>query len=267
MITLLGIGHVFQLRDTVQGVINGKLPGLVCVELDEVRYKVIRSKQRGGTPPSFSYYMLARFEEKLADMYGSSVGDEMMAAVDAAQDLKIPVAFIDMDGQMMFRRMMKEMSVKERVWFFLASLGSIFVSKKRVEKELKEFEENTEAYMAELEKKFPSIKRVLIDERDEHMASKLAAFNTKVPDIVAVVGDGHVLGISDRLAYLDLEYEVIRLSELRPLDARNKDPQEAGRDVEKGPVEASIGAEDPEDTSWSHSFEIASVPRDPPNRV
>ena len=73
MITLLGIGHVFQLRDTVQGVINGKLPGLVCVELDEVRYKVIRSKQTGGVPPSFAYYMLARFEEKMADMYGLSL--------------------------------------------------------------------------------------------------------------------------------------------------------------------------------------------------
>jgi len=264
MITLLGIGHVFQLRDTVQGVINDKLPGLVCVELDEVRYKVIRSKQKGGVPPSFAYYMLARFEEKMADMYGSSVGDEMIAAVDAAQDLQIPVAFIDMDGQKMFRKMMKEMTIKERVWLFLASLGSLFVSKKRVEKELKEFEDNTEAYMDELEKKFPSIKRVLIDERDEHMASKLAAFNTKVTDIVAVVGDGHVPGISDRLAYLDLEHEVIRLSELRPFDATNQDPQEAGQNAEKGPVEASIGAEDPEDTSWSHSFEIASVPRDPP---
>jgi pheromone shutdown protein TraB len=264
MITLLGIGHVFQLRDTVQGVITGKLPGLVCIELDEVRYKVLRSKQRGGTPPSFAYYMLARFEEKLADMYGSSVGDEMLAAVDAARDLKIPVAFIDMDGQMMFRRMMKEMTIKERVWFFLASLGSVFVSKKRVEKELKEFEENTEAYMAELEKRFPAIKRVLIDERDEHMAGKLAAFNTKIPDIVAVVGDGHVLGISSRLAYLDLEHEVIRLSELRPMEARNKVLQETGQDDEDGPEDASIGAEDPEDTSWSHSFEIASVPRDPP---
>jgi len=264
MITLLGIGHVFQLRDSVQGVIHGKLPGLVCVELDEIRYKVIRSKQKGGKPPNFSYYMLAKFEEKLADMYGSSVGDEMLAAVDAAQDLKIPVAFIDMDGQMMFRRMMKEMTIKERVWFFLASLGSIFVSKKRVEKELKEFEENTEAYMAELEKKFPAIKRVLIDERDEHMASKLAAFNTKVTDIVAVVGDGHVIGISDRLSHLDLEHEVIRLSEIRPSDERTKDPQKADQGGEKRPSDTKNEAEDPEGTSWSHSFEIASVPKDPP---
>lgn len=215
MITLLGIGHVFQLRDSVQGFIRQRRPGLVCVELDEVRFNALRSRQRGGSPPSFTYAMLARFEEKLAELYGTTVGDEMLAAVDAAQELGIPVALIDMDGQLMFRRMMGEMTVKERVWFFLASLGSIFVTKKRVERELREFEENTEAYMAELGERFPSVKRVLIDERDEHMARRLANYGEHIEDIVAVVGDGHVMGISSRLGALDREHEVLRLSQVR----------------------------------------------------
>lgn len=267
MITLLGIGHVFQLRDSVQGFIRDRSPGLVCVELDEIRYQAIKSKEKGGTPPSFTYAMLAKFETKLAEMYGTTVGDEMMAAVDVAQEMRIPVALIDMDGQMMFRKMMAEMTVKERVWFFLASLGSIFVSKKRVEKELKEFEENTEAYMDELEKKFPALKKVLIDERDEHMAKRLAAFNEKVPDIVAVIGDGHVLGISARLASLDLDHEVVRLSELRPFEERGTGPGTPSGAVPGGPrgtTGPSNGPGSAEDTSWSHSFEIASVPKDPP---
>ena len=270
MITLLGIGHVFQLRDSVQVFIRDRSPGLVCVELDEIRYQAIRSREKGGKPPSFTYAMLAKFETKMAEMYGTTVGDEMMAAVDVAQEMRIPVALIDMDGQMMFRKMMAEMTVRERVWFFLASLGSIFVTKKRVEKELKQFEENTEAYMEELEKKFPALKKVLIDERDEHMSNRLAAFNEKVPDIIAVIGDGHVLGISARLTSLDLDHEIVRLSELRPFDERDTEPDAPSDTPPGGPVgttEPSNGPGAVENTSWSHSFEVASVPKEPPEGV
>ncbi len=97
MITLVGVGHVFQLRKSVQAVIASRRPDLVAVELDQTRFDALVSKQK-GRPPSMMFRMLSDFQERLAEMYGSSVGDEMLAAVEAANEIGADVALIDMDS-------------------------------------------------------------------------------------------------------------------------------------------------------------------------
>ena len=53
----------------------------------------------------------------------------------------------------------------------------------------------------EIAKELPTIKRVLIDERDEYLASKI--YEAKGENIVAVVGAGHVPGLIAHLEKLD----------------------------------------------------------------
>ena len=105
------------------------------------------------------------------------------------------------------------MSLKEKVKLMMASFLGIFTSKKGVEKEVSRFEENPQDYIEAFSKEFPSAKRVLIDKRDEHMSRKLRELSVKFERIVAVVGDGHIEGMSRRLA--DLRPEIMRLSDLR----------------------------------------------------
>jgi pheromone shutdown protein TraB len=214
MITLVGVGHVFQLRSSVQAVIGRVRPDLVCVELDRMRYDALVTHEH-GRGPSVVYTMLSSFQERLAESYGSSVGDEMLAAVEAAKEVGANVALIDMEAPAVFRRVWSELTLKERVWLFMSALGGIFITKGRVEKELERFTEQQDVYMDELGKRFPTLKRILIDERDSHMAGQLRALQAVHPNIVAVLGDGHIPGISKLLQGFGLEHEVLRLSELR----------------------------------------------------
>jgi pheromone shutdown protein TraB len=214
MITLVGVGHVFQLRQNVQAIIGRLGPDIVCIELDKLRYEALLEKRKGRAP-SMMYKMLSDFQERLAESYGSSVGDEMLAAVEAAQELGVNVALIDMDANTVFSKVWSELTLKERVWMFLTALGGIFITKKRVEKELKRFEEHQEEYMEELGKRFPTLKRILIDERDDFMTERIVHLHQRFPNVVAILGDGHIKGIAGRLATKDIEHEVLRLSDLR----------------------------------------------------
>ena len=90
-----------------------------------------------------------------------------------------------------------------------------FVSKKRVEKELEGFEKNFDNYIEQIGDKFPTIKRVLIDDRNNYMVNQLVKADEEYDKVIAVIGDGHVPGISKLLDSKKLDYEVVRLSQLR----------------------------------------------------
>jgi pheromone shutdown protein TraB len=67
-----------------------------------------------------------------------------------------------------------------------------------------------------LAKEYPTVKRVLIDERNAHMAQRLGELHAQGRErIVAVVGDGHVDGMRDLLAARGLAVECVRLRDLR----------------------------------------------------
>jgi len=215
MITLVGVGHVFQLRHRIEGLVESRRPDLVCIELDEDRYRFIRQREKEGRYPSMTVALLARFQTRTAEMFGTTVGDEMIAAVDAAQGLSVPHEFIDMDGYTVMQRLRREMTWRERFWAFVAAIGAQFISKKRIEEELRQYEEDPEAYEEEMERRFPTFKRVLIDERNAYMAMRIAQSNSTHPYVMAVVGDGHVKGITHHLESWGLPHEVIRLSEMR----------------------------------------------------
>jgi len=214
MITLIGVGHVFDIGARLKAAIAARSPSLVCLELDRARFQSLLDRPRNnleGAP--MMYQMLAGFQQRIADQYGTEVGNEMLAAAEAARDLRASIAFIDLESSHIFEEFWSEMSLKEKVKLMAASFLGIFTSKKGVEKEVARFEENPKDYIDAFSREFPSAKRVLIDKRDEHMSRRLRDLSPRFDRIVAVVGDGHIEGMSLRLA--DLEPEIMRLSDLR----------------------------------------------------
>jgi pheromone shutdown protein TraB len=157
--------------------------------------------------------MLAGMQENIAKKYGTQVGSEMLTAIETAKTLNAKLAFIDMEASNIVSSFWQSMSKREKIKFMFALFSSIFIRKKRIEKELKRFEENDEIYLESFEKEFPAAKRVLIDDRNIHMANSIKKINQEYEDIVAVIGDGHVEGIKGLLGPLNVE--VIRLSQLR----------------------------------------------------
>jgi pheromone shutdown protein TraB len=159
--------------------------------------------------------MLAQFQESMAEQYGVNAGDEMLSAVHYAQSHQLPVAFIDTNAQQLFTRMWNTMPFSEKFRLLISGVAGFFVSKKRVEQELKNYQQNFDSYIQEIGKKFPTIKRVLIDDRNQHMAGKLVELHEKYQKIIVCVGDGHVPGISQLLKEKQIPFETIRLQELQ----------------------------------------------------
>jgi len=222
MITLIGTGHVFDLSQALLDIFEEKQPDVLCVELDKQRYGALMLKQ--SDPEKYAeqsknlpiiYKMLAKFQDNMAKDYGVQAGQEMITTIQYAQSRQLPLAFIDMDAKRLFTRMLKSMSFREKIRMLFSGFAGFFVSKKRVEKELDKLEDNFDKYMDEIGKKFPTIKRVLVDERNQYMVQQLVSATEQYSKIIAVVGDGHIPGLSDLLKKEKLEFETIRLKEIR----------------------------------------------------
>jgi len=212
MITLVGVGHVFEIAEQVKDIIRSRHPEIVCLELDSGRYMALMSKTTSKSVP-IQYRLLAYFQKRMAEKFGTEVGDEMMAAAQAAQEVGAGIALIDVDANRMFAQLWKRMTFKERVNLLGGAFFGLFIPKERVEKEIDQYEQNSDEYIKNLGGSFPTIKEVLIDDRDKHMAKQLVALSQQHKNIVAIVGDGHVPGM---IGALDgVEVEIVRLKDLR----------------------------------------------------
>jgi len=212
---------VFNLSTALLKIFDEKNPDVVCVELDRNRYNAMMMKitnpeayKEAGKNLPLLYKLLARFQDSMAKEYGVTAGDEMLTAINYAQSRQLPVEFIDKDAQSLFPRMLKSMPLSEKLKLMLTGFGGFFISRKRVEKELGELENNFDKYIEQIGEKFPTIKRVLIDERNMYMVQKLIELSGQHERVVAVMGDGHVPGISKLLADRNIAFESIRLSSL-----------------------------------------------------
>ncbi|HLA46595.1 MAG TPA: TraB/GumN family protein [Thermoplasmata archaeon] len=216
MITLVGVGHVFDLRDRIRKVIEDRRPAVVGVELDSFRYQALLARTPKG-PPLGIYAFIAYVQRRIAREYGTEVGGEMEAAARAAQDVGATLAFIDLDSRVVLARLLNAMSFGEKVRFALSVFGGLFIGRKQVERELAKFDQNQQTYFDELARHFPAVKRVLLDERNDHMARALRGLEAKHGSVLAVVGEGHVDGLRTLLS--DRPLELIRLRDLRTAPA------------------------------------------------
>jgi len=222
MITLIGTGHVFDLSSALIEKLDERQPDVICVELDGQRYNALITKHTNPEPHKNAkknvpiiYRLLARFQDNMAKEYGVNAGDEMLTAIKYAHSHQIPLKLIDMNAQSLFTKMLRSMPISEKFRLFLSGFGGIFVSKKRVENEMKKIEGKFDTYIEQIGISFPTIKRTLIDERNNHIAKKLTQLIESHQNIVACIGDGHIPGISKLLSSDNIEYDTIRLSKLR----------------------------------------------------
>lgn len=212
MITLVGVGHVFDIERQVRFVIRSASPRAVGVELDPARYQALKNPQGRSSAP-LPYQLLAMTQRRMAKEFHSKVGQEMLVAVEEAQVSGAQVLFIDVEASVMFRQLWVKMPLKEKVLMFLSGMVGLVASKKQVQSELERFEENEEQYLELMAKEFPTMKKVLIDERNEVMAQRIVKAEGQFGSVLAVVGDGHVEGIIRLLARPDMK--IVRLKDLR----------------------------------------------------
>lgn len=213
-VTLIGTGHVFDIQRTVRDAILALRPDVVFVELDRGRLQALLYRRKHGRdPPSkggFVHKKLQGFQQGVAGMYGAEVGGEMLAAVDAGQMVGARILLIDPPAEQTLKRALSELTLREKlravglmVRSGLRDLLPRRDSREDLEEEIRRYQEDPNAALEELGRTFPTVRRVLIDERDDLMATRIRAGLAGARHGVAVLGDGHLTGILARLADLD----------------------------------------------------------------
>ena len=220
MIILVGVGHVFDIAEQVRHIILEHAPVAVGLELDRNRFRYIHARAMGQPVPE-PKGMLAKFQARIAEDFGVQAGDEMAAGFKAAQEINAKLALIDMDIIHVLMKFKKERTFKERMKSYGAFLALPFVRKKTVEKEMKRYSEDGENLIEEVAKSFPTLKKVIIDDRNIFMADKMRLLEEKYGTVLALVGDGHVPGMSEILK--DKELKLIRIDEVRNWQPKKKD--------------------------------------------
>ncbi len=215
-VVLAGTVHISQESTLeVRSLIETEKPGRVCVEIDEGRYRSM-SQDKGWESLDIGKVLkegkgfllmanlaLAGFQRRMGSNVGGKPGEEMLAAVRAAEEAGIPYSFCDREVQVTLKRAWSMSGFFNRAKLLASLVESAFSNEKLSAEEVEKLKERSEleAMMAELASFLPSVKEVLIDERDRFLASRI--FLAKEELVVAVVGAGHLNGIEDWLRRLD----------------------------------------------------------------
>ncbi|MGM9984899.1 MAG: TraB/GumN family protein [Fibrobacter intestinalis] len=205
---LVGTAHISQeSKDLVTQAIQEESPDTVCVELDEGRLKsledpdrwkktdlkkIIREHQLGTL---IANLVLGSYQKRMGLSTGVRPGAELYGAVLSARSAGIPIVLADRDIKVTLRRTWS-CTPWYRKFSLIASLfASLFDKTEISEEELKRIRErdSLSAMMEEFGKTFPEVKSVLIDERDQYLASRIRHASGK--KVLAVVGAGHIQGI------------------------------------------------------------------------
>jgi pheromone shutdown-related protein TraB len=211
-IILLGTAHISKESiEDVRSTITEEKPDRVCVEIDESRYKsltqtdawknlnITQVLRQGKAFLLLSNLVLASFQKRMGLDLGIKPGAEMIEAVNTAEAHSIPFSLCDREIQITLKRAWSKSGFFAKMKMLAVMLASIFSSQKLSEEEIEELKKKNvlESMLEEVSSFLPSIKAVLIDERDIYLATRV--YQAEGRRIVAVVGAGHVPGMIKRL--------------------------------------------------------------------
>ena len=209
---LLGTAHIATSSvEAVRQHIAEYQPDIVAVELCQSRHDTLVSDRRldkegllkvikeGKAPMVLLQSMLSAEQRKLGINEGQQPGAELLAAVQAANEVGCEVALVDRDIQTTLRRAWKRMRLREK-WRLLTSLLEDEEEDEDLDvNELLQDSDLLSSMMEELKGFSPGAGEVLIDERDAYIASKLDGLDgTK--RILAVLGAGHLNGVAQKMS-------------------------------------------------------------------
>jgi len=209
-VRLIGTMHVSpKSREEVIRTILGERPNAVAIELDRARFLAMNENRKMTLEDALRFgrkglinYALAKVEEKLGEEFGMKPGEEMKAAISAAQTLGIPLYLIDEDINVILSKIAAAPG-REKLLMALEALG-IFLPVRLGEPSdpMAEYR----VMMVEFKRRYPYLYRVLVEERNEVMARNLISIvenlklrGVKRPKVIVVVGLGHKPGIEHLL--------------------------------------------------------------------
>jgi len=209
---LVGTAHISKESvEDVRSTVEAVEPDTICVELCEGRYKAMTQRDAWKNMNIFKVirekkgvFLLAQlvmsaFYRKLGEKFGVEPGAEMTEAIKLAEQTKATLVLADRDVQITLKRVWGYLGFWNKMKMPAHVIAGLLEKEELDEEMIEEIKhkDQLENVLEEFAKKFPGIKRRLIDERDIYLSQKIR--QTKGEKIVAVVGAGHVQGITEHI--------------------------------------------------------------------
>ncbi|MBU1340089.1 MAG: TraB/GumN family protein [Proteobacteria bacterium] len=230
-IILIGTAHVSrQSAELVKDTIHEQTPDTVCVELCQTRLASIKDADKWRNMDIvkvikekkalllFMNLLLASFQKKMADKFDIKPGQEMINAIDAAEEINAIVIPCDREIQITLSRVWRGMGLWEKLKLMFSLVLSFGASDDIKEEDIENMkqEDILQTLLSDIKKTHPIIEKSLINERDRFMAEKIRS--APGDKIIAVVGAAHAPGIKRYLA----SNEKIDLDELNIIPPAGK---------------------------------------------
>lgn len=228
MITIIGTGHVFNLAEPISFIVKNTWPDAVLVELDVGRMKALTesSKEKDGKEPrkqpemSAIYRQTSRYQQRMSEEHGAQLGSEFAAAINTGRMAGAEIIPIDTDAMRVMNEMWAEMSTGERLRYRLSGISDSIGGKRKVAAVQETFARDEDAYIEGMRRRYPTLVRKLIDERNVHMAEQIEKAAETYHNMIVVVGDAHVEGIARLLKEKNIRK--IRLADLMDRDRMDR---------------------------------------------
>ncbi|WP_407391501.1 TraB/GumN family protein [Methanobrevibacter sp.] len=238
LLTIIGTAHVSEESvNEVKDAIYEQQPDVVAIELDRGRYIRLKKEMAGIEEDDtisvtqiikenkvglfVTTTLLGYFQSKIGADVDVKPGSEMVGAIEASEDLGIPIALIDRDIGTTLQRALNKMGFIEKAKFMYGLLASVlgFGDEEDVDIEDLKNPENLDELMEMFKDEAPSVHEVLVHERDAYLAGKIM----QIPQdhVIAVVGAGHKPGIEN---YLNNPETLPNLRDLEVVDEKKGIP-------------------------------------------
>jgi pheromone shutdown-related protein TraB len=211
-LSIIGTSHIAkQSVEAIKDFIESKKPEIVAIELDRGRFLTLTSKKKQKQNPfafarigvgGLIFLILGQWAQKtLGKLVGMKPGSEMLAAIKLAKKHNLAIALIDQDIEITLKKFSTSIPLKERFRIFGDIISGVFGGSKDLKKmgitsiDLTKVpeEELVSKLIGMVRIRYPSIYRILVEERNIVMAQNLTFLMRNNPDkkILAVVGAGH----------------------------------------------------------------------------
>ena len=226
-VILIGTAHVSQNSvEEVGRLIEEEKPDRVCIELDDGRMKSKTEKTswenmdiRKVIKEGRGFFLLANtalvsFQRKMGAQTGTKPGEEILGAAELAKEKNIPLSLCDRDIQTTFKRAWAKSSLWNKCKLLATLISAAFSNEKISEEDLEELKKQDvlQSMMNEMAKELPTVKEVLIDERDQYLGRSI--FEAPGTKKIAVIGAGHTQGVIETIKKLSENKETPTLDSL-----------------------------------------------------
>ena len=237
-LTIIGTAHVSEESvNEVKDAIYEQQPDVVAIELDRGRYIRLKNQMMGIEEDDtisvsqiikenkvslfFTSTLLGYFQSKIGADLDVAPGSEMIGAIEASEDLGIPIALIDRDVNVTLQRALNKMGFMEKAKFMFGLIASVFGFGDEDDIDVEELKnpDNLDELMEMFKDEAPSVHEVLVHERDAYLAGSI--LNIPQDHVIAVVGAGHKPGIEK---YLDSPETIPNLRDLEIIDDKKGIP-------------------------------------------